>query len=95
MKNEKTPKALVESLVKEAVAEVMISESVKEGVKHKVGSKEVEFGSAEHIRILKGVLHVLQGLRDCYQTGSANRHVYASACHKLRKLIAKHAPSGS
>jgi hypothetical protein len=91
MKNEKTPKALVESLVKEAFEqEVLITESVKEGVKYKLGSKEMDFGSADHVRVLKGMLHGLQGLRDCYQVGSANRHVYSAACHKLRKLIAKH-----
>jgi hypothetical protein len=90
MKNEKTTKALVESMVKEAVKDALIKESVKEGVKYKLGSKEMEFGSPDHVRVLKGILHALQSLRDCYQPGSANRHVYSSACHKLRKLIAKH-----
>lgn len=83
-----TTKALIESLVKEA----LLLESVKEGVRFKFGGKEMDFGSTDHIRVLKGLLHGMQSLRDCYQVGSANRHVYASACHKLRKLIAKHGP---
>lgn len=73
--------------------ENMLLESVKEGVRFKFGGKEMDFGSTDHLKILKYVLHGLQNLRDCYQVGSANRHVYASACHKLRKLIAKHGPT--
>lgn len=88
-----TPKALVEALVQEVVKNTLLSESIKEGVRFKFGGKEMEFGSPEHIRVMKGMLHGLQGLRDCYQPGSANRHVYASACHKLRKLILKHSTS--
>ena len=71
----------------------LLTESVKEGVRFKFGGKEMDFGSGDHVRILKGLLHGLQNLRDCYEIGSAHRHVYASACHKLRKLIAKHAPT--
>lgn len=85
-------KRLIESLVQEAVSDSLITESVKEGVKYKFGGKEVEFGSPEHVRLLKGMLLGLQGLRDCYQTGSANRHVYSAACHKLRILIDKFQP---
>lgn len=91
-KTNKRARRLVESLVKEAVSDSLITESVKEGVKYKFGGKEVEFGSPEHVRILKGMLHGMQGLRDCYQLGSANRHVYSSACHKLRILIDKFQP---
>lgn len=68
----------------------LLAESVKEGVRFKFGGKEMDFGSTDHVRVLKGLLHGLQNLRDCYELGSANRHVYASACHKLRKLIIKH-----
>jgi len=69
----------------------VLAESVKDGVRFKFGGKEMDFGSSDHVRVLKGLLHGLQNLRDCYELGSANRHVYASACHKLRKLILKHA----
>lgn len=85
----KKAKRMVESLVREAVSDTLITESVKEGVKYKFGGKEVEFGSSEHVRIMKGMLHGLQSLRDCYNLGSANRHVYSAACHKLRLLIDK------
>jgi hypothetical protein len=70
--------------------ENVLAESVKEGVRFKFGGKEMGFGSTDHVRILKGLLHGLQSLRDCYEIGSANRHVYASACHKIKKLILKH-----
>lgn len=73
--------------------ENLLLETVKEGVRFKFGGKEMDFGSSDHVRVLKGLLHGLQNLRDCYQVGSANRHVYASACHKLRKLVAKHGPT--
>jgi len=74
----------------EPFREDVILESVKEGVRFRFGNKEMDFGSSDHLKVLKYMLHGLQNLRDCYQVGSANRHVYASACHKLRKLIAKH-----
>jgi hypothetical protein len=83
-------KIFVENLVQEALEDSLLSESIKEGVKYKFGGKELEFGSPEHVKLLIGMLHGLQGLRDCYHTGSANRHVYSAACHKLRKLIAKY-----
>lgn len=73
-------------------ASELISESIKEGMKFKFAGKEMEFGSPEHLRVLRGLLHGLQNLRDCYSLGSANRHIYAQACHKIRKLIAKHMP---
>lgn len=93
-KNTNTPKALIENLVQEAVQqESLLLESVKEGVRFKFGGKEMDFGSTDHVRVLKGLLHGMQNLRDCYQLGSANRHVYSAACHKLKKLIAKHGPS--
>lgn len=89
----KNTKALVESAIKEAVKEAFLNESIKEGVKFKIGSKEMEFGGAEHLKILKALLKGMQSLRDCYNPGSANRHVYSSACHKLKKLIDKHGGS--
>ena len=94
MKEQTTPQSLVESLVQEAVKkEVALKESVKEGIRYKFGKAEMDFGSSEHVKVLKGLLHGLQSLRDCYEIGSAHRHVYASACHKLRKLILKHSPA--
>lgn len=71
----------------------LLLESVKEGVRFKFAGKEMDFGSSDHLKVLKYMLHGLQNLRDCYQTGSANRLVYATACHKLRRLIAKHGPT--
>lgn len=80
---------IVESVVNQAVKEIF-TESIKKDVSFKLGSKEMKFGSREHVAALKAILRGLQALRDCYNTGSANRHVYSSACHKIRKLIAKH-----
>jgi hypothetical protein len=91
--NDKTAKELVETLVREAVDKTVLNESIKEDVKFSFNGKEIEFGSPEHVKIMSYMLHGLQSLRDCYHVGSANRHVYATACHKLRKLIAKHSPS--
>lgn len=71
--------------------EAVLTESVKEGVRFKFGGKEMDFGSSDHVRVLRGLLSGLQNLRDCYELGSANRHVYAVACNKLKKLILKHA----
>jgi pyruvate/2-oxoglutarate dehydrogenase complex dihydrolipoamide acyltransferase (E2) component len=71
----------------------LLLESVKEGVRFKFAGKEMDFGSSDHLKVLKYMLHGLQNLRDCYQTGSANRLVYATTCHKLRRLIAKHGPT--
>jgi hypothetical protein len=71
--------------------EEVLHESVRSDVKFKFGEKEFDFGSPEHVRILKGILHGLQNLRDCYEIGSANRHVYAAACVRLGKLILKYA----
>lgn len=71
--------------------EEILFESVKSDVRFKFGDKEFDFGSPEHVRILKGILHGLQNLRDCYEIGSANRHVYAAACVRLGKLILKYA----
>lgn len=71
----------------------LLLESVKEGVRFKFAGKEMDFGSSDHLKVLKYMLHGLQNLRDCYQVGSANRLVYATACHKLRRLIAKHGPT--
>lgn len=68
----------------------LLAESVKEGVRFKFAGREMDFGSTDHVKVLKGLLHGLQNLRDCYELGSANRHVYASACHKLKRLILKH-----
>jgi hypothetical protein len=85
------PVNFFESIVREAVKEVAtLNESTREGVKFKFGGKEMEFGSPEHVRVLKALLRGLQALRDCYPTGSANRHVYSSACYRLKKLIDKH-----
>jgi hypothetical protein len=91
--------AMTQKITKETLSEAIeaevkaafLSEAVKEGVKFRFGSKELEFGSPEHIRVLQALLSGMESLRDCYSVGSANRHVYAAACHKLRKLIAKHA----
>ncbi|TXH11367.1 MAG: hypothetical protein E6R04_01955 [Spirochaetes bacterium] len=88
-----TPKITKEVLSEAITAEVkaaLLNESVKEGVRFRFGSKELEFGSPEHVRVLQALLSGMESLRDCYAVGSANRHVYASACHKLRKLILKH-----
>lgn len=89
----KDTKTLVEEAIKAAVQETFLSESIKEGVKFKIGSKEMEFGGTEHVKVLKALLKGMQSLRDCYSPGSANRHVYSSACHKLKKLITKHGGS--
>lgn len=94
MTSKKDTKELIESVVKNTLEEVMLKESVKEGVRYKLGSQEMDFGSPEHVKVLKAMLRGLQALRDCYNPGSANRHVYSAACHKLKKLIAKHGPSG-
>lgn len=70
----------------------MLGESVKPGVKFAINGKELEFGSYEHLRILKALLLGLQSLRDCYNMGSANRHVYSLASTKIRKLVDKLSP---
>jgi hypothetical protein len=83
-----TKQALVEAI--ETQIKDTLMEGVKEGVKFRFGSKELDFGSPEHVRVLQAMLSGLESLRDCYAMGSANRHVYSSACHKIRRLIAKH-----
>lgn len=88
----KNSKELVESLVKGVIEEASLLESVRPGVKFKVGGKEMDFGGADHQRVLKGMLHGLQALRDCYNMGSANRHVYSSACSKIARLLKRLAP---
>lgn len=91
----------VAKIAREIINEVLtendelLTESVKTGVKFKFGSREMDFGSAEHVKVLRAMLHSLQSLRDCYNTGSANRHVFAMACHKLKRLIDKHGTSPS
>jgi len=84
--------AFVETIVKETLDDLILLETVKENIKYRLGTKELDFGSPEHVRILKGILHGLQNLRDCYRIGSANRHVYAATCGKLRRLIKKFSP---
>lgn len=80
-----------ETVVREAMKETgILNESIREGVTFKFGGKEMDFGSPEHVKVLKALLRGMQALRDCYNPGSANRHVYSSACHKLKKLIVKH-----
>ena len=87
----KTTKSLVEEVVRDSLKEVL-QEAVKLDVKYKIGNKELDFGSTEHVKILKALLVGLKSLRDCYPTGSANRHIYALTCHKLRKLLDKYSP---
>lgn len=89
----KNDKEIVESLVKNIFEEEeTLLESVRPGVKFKVGGKEMDFGSADHQRVLKGMLHGLKALRDCYKMGSANRHVYSSACAKIERLLKRLSP---
>ena len=86
-------KTLIEECVRDTLEEQgILSENLREGVKFRFGSQELDFGSPEHLKILKGLLHGLASLRDCYEIGSAPRHVYASACHRLKRLITKHSP---
>jgi len=85
------PANFFETVIREAVKEVAtLNENIREGVKFKFSGKELEFGSPEHVKVLKALLRGMQALRDCYNPGSANRHVYSLACFKLKKLIAKH-----
>jgi hypothetical protein len=88
--SKKVTKESLSEAIEAEVKNALLSESVKEGVKFRFGSKELEFGSPEHVRVLQALLAGMESLRDCYSVGSANRHVYSAACHKLRKLILKH-----
>lgn len=69
------------------MAESYLQESLKKNIKFNLNGKEFDFGSQEHLRVLKMVLMGLQGLRDCYNLGSANRHVYSAASSKLKKHL--------
>lgn len=89
----KDDKKLVEGIVKNLFEETLLLESVRPGVKFKVGGKEMDFGGADHQRVLAGMLHGLQALRDCYKMGSANRHVYSSACAKIERLLKRLSPA--
>jgi hypothetical protein len=48
---------------------------------------EVEFGCPEHLGELKNTLIGLEKLRDCFNTGSGTRMIFANACSKIRKII--------
>lgn len=91
MAKDKQTEHFFETIVRETVKETQnLNENIRDGVKFKFSNKEMEFGSREHVKVLRALLHGMQSLRDCYNSGSANRHVYSAACHKLRKLIIKH-----
>lgn len=81
--------ALVETVVNEAVEDAFITEGLKPKINVTVNGKEVPFGAREHIVDLKRVLIGLEKLKSCYAKGTANRHVYANSCTKLRRLIKK------
>lgn len=68
----------------------LLNESMKENVVFRIGSREFEFGSKEHLKILSGLYNGLIALRNCYRPGSANRHVYSAACQKIKKIIEKY-----
>lgn len=89
MTNENLLESLIETVVRETIEEELVFEGMKTKMNVKINGKVFPFGSREHVRDLKAVLMGLEKLRDCYAKGSANRHVYANGCGKLRKLIQK------
>src|SRR5574337_534368 len=79
--------ALVESVIEEAVQDSLVMEGLQPKMHVRINGKEVSFGSREHIMDLRRVLMGLEALKNCYAKGTANRHVYANSCTKLRRLI--------
>lgn len=49
--------------------------------------KSVKIDSNGHLNMLKRTLGHLEGLRDVYHTGSANRHIISQTCSRLKRLI--------
>jgi hypothetical protein len=89
MTKENTVESIVEAVMTEAVETALVTEGLKPKVSVMVNGKEVKFGSREHIVDLKRLLVGLEKLKMCYAKGTANRHVYANSCTKIRHLIKK------
>ena len=53
---QKITKETLSEAIEAEVKAAFLSEAVKEGVKFRFGSKELEFGSPEHIRVLQALL---------------------------------------
>lgn len=87
--NDNGTKKLIESMIHEAVQDNLVTEGLKPKINVKINGKEVPFGAREHIVNLRRVLMGLEALKNCYAKGTANRHVYANSCTKLRRLIKK------
>lgn len=81
--------SLIENVVQDTLEETFVTEGLKPKVNVTINGKQVNFGSRAHIMDLKRVLMGLERLKDCYAKGTANRHVYANSCTKLRRLIKK------
>ena len=64
----------------------IVSESVD-----KVFEEREPLSTAELQKILDG----LRVVRDMYERGSSVRHIYSSACHRLKKLIEKQTAQSS
>ena len=87
--NKNSVTELVEAVIHEAVEEALVTEGLKPKINVTVNGKEVAFGSRDHIMDLRRVLIGLEKLKSCYAKGTANRHVYANSCTKLRRLLKK------
>lgn len=80
------------SFLKESISETILEgqRDNKEKPVYRFGNKEMDFGSPEHVKLMKGLLVGLEGLRNCFKPGTANRHVYSAACHRIKKQIEKY-----
>lgn len=85
-------KGLIDEEIGESIEEKIetLNESVNVTEKTMIcGSKEVNFGSPEHINDLNRTLEGLHLLKGHFRRGSSSRYVVASTCHRLKKLIEK------
>ena len=51
--------------------------------------KTVQVDSVSHIKLLKNTLEHLEALKKTYAAGSANRHIIAQTCTRIKRLLAK------